>query len=347
MPDSVTAAISGSTLKSADERHEQILDWLETSLSLNVTDLQVASADASFRRYLRAMLADGSTRIVMDAPLEHEDTGSFVQVAAIFLEKGVQVPHVIARDSERGFLLLDDFGSVDYLAAITADPGRADALYSAAIETLVALQAPVPELDAGLPAYDRQLVRRELALFPEWFCQKYLGIHFDTLEKNQWQACVDFIATRWEQMPDVAVHCDYHSRNLMVLSDNTLGVLDFQDAVRGPIAYDVVSLLKDCYIDWPQDQRDRWREQYRQLAISNGLAPGDAESFQQDYELAGIQRHLRIAGVFTRLSIRDGKDRYLSDLPLTLKYLMDALPQVPELEFIRSLLSDRCLPVMR
>lgn len=337
---------SSSIAGDADDRMMAMRDWLVGPCDLQLTALEPASADASFRRYFRAFLGNGETRIVMDAPPAGEDTRPFVTLAARFRSAGLNTPRVFAADVGSGFLLLDDFGGQSYLDALTASPAEANRLYGHAIDSLVKLQGATPALADRLPDYDRALLQRELDLFPRWFCTEHLGLRFSQGEMEKWQACCEVLVASALAEPQVAVHRDYHSRNLMVTAERNPGVLDFQDAVLGPASYDLVSLLKDCYIVWPGTDRDRWLDDYVAATAAAGRPMPDAPSFAASFNRMGIQRHLKVLGIFARLNYRDGKVRYLSDLPVVMAYLIEALPAEPQLAFLFDFLSERCGPCL-
>jgi aminoglycoside/choline kinase family phosphotransferase len=295
-----------------------------------------ASEDASFRRYFRFSRRHGGSVIAMDAPPPQEDCSVFVRVAELFAAAGVNVPRILAMDLERGFLLLDDFGASTYLDRM--DPQRADALYRPALATLVRLQAA--SRPGVLPDYDFALLKRELDLFPAWYLERHLG---HALSDRQAQALDGVTAALLENnlaQPRVFVHRDYHSRNLMV-TEPMPGVLDFQDAVYGPITYDLVSLLKDAYVEWPEERILDWAIRYWEGARAAGLpVAADFASFYRDFEWMGVQRHLKVLGIFARLWHRDGKARYLADLPLVLGYLERATRRYRELLPLAELLDQ-------
>ncbi len=319
MQGSVTVAIEPSP----DPRLAQLQAWLRTSLGHDAWSLVPASSDASFRRYYRVQLArpepDGrATLIVMDAPPDKEDSRPFVSVATLLAEAGVHVPQIIRPDVENGFLLLSDLGNTTYLSALQ-QPEQADRLYLNAIDALVAIQkASRPGV---LPAYDRPLLERELQLFPEWYIGRQLGVTLDQAQQACLRAAFDAILENNLAQPAVYVHRDYHSRNLMVTEPGP-GILDFQDAVYGPITYDLVSLLRDAYIAWPEAQVIDWCVRYWEKARAAGL-PVDADfgAFYRDFEWMGAQRQLKVLGIFARLCHRDGKQAYLKDQPLVMHYL--------------------------
>ena len=298
-------------------RLQQIHIWLEKVLPDQPFSLAPASADASFRRYFRATLADGSTRIIMDAPPAHEDCRPYLKVARLFHEAGVHVPEVFAEDLEQGFLLLSDLGGSTYLEILNAD--NASALYADALGALAAIQrASSPGV---LPDYDRALLLREMMLFPEWYVARHKGISLTAEEMAELQQVFDAILAVNLAEPQVFVHRDYHSRNLMHSAPNP-GVLDFQDAVYGPITYDLASLFKDAYIHWEEEQALDWLVRYWEIGRQLGLpVRPDFADFHRDYEFMGAQRHIKVLGIFARLYHRDGKDGYLKDMPLVMHYL--------------------------
>lgn len=312
-----------------DPRLQLCREWLKSN-AVHYTSLAPASADASFRRYFRISLASGETRIIMDAPPDKEDCRPYVSVDRLLEQVQVHVPHIYAWDEPRGFMLLSDLGSTAYLTALTSE--NADRLYRQAIDTIVSMQ----RIDADLPAYDQALLQREMHLFDEW----YLGVHLqrqltaaqqDTL--HQVYAILEHNAL---SQPLSFVHRDYHSRNLMWCPDRNPGVIDFQDAVIGPVSYDLVSLLKDCYIAWPRQQLLEWLDYYLQQTPQKP----DREAFIQWFDLMGVQRHLKATGIFARLNHRDGKPGYLDDIPRNLAYLFDTCGRYAQLQPLAELLND-------
>lgn len=310
------------------ERIEQILGWLAVQFPGRHFKMAPASADASFRRYFRITFDDGKTSIVMDAPPAHEDVRPWLHVQQLFLSAGAHVPEVLAQDAENGFLLISDLGSTTYLAAL--DGGAdADTLYRAAIDTLIDIQRP--SRAEMLPAYDRVLLKRELDLFPNWYIGKHVTIDFSDAGRNQLDVVFEKILAVNLAEPAVYVHRDYHSRNLM-LDGGKPGVIDFQDAVFGPVTYDLVSLLKDAYIEWDEEQALDWLARYWEKARKAGLpVRADFGEFFRDYEWMGVQRHVKVLGIFARLYHRDGKDGYLANMPLVAKYLRKACERYGEL----------------
>jgi aminoglycoside/choline kinase family phosphotransferase len=294
----------------------QLLDqWLEQSGYRNYR-LQRASEDASFRSYLRLETA-GQSMIVMDAPPEHEPCDRFISVAKKLRAAGLNAPEIIASNLEDGFLLLTDFGSLDYLSQL--NPQSEGQLYADALAALLIMQTRVDK--AGLADYDEAMLLRELNLFHDWFLIELLGIELNSSQQSIWQETRQMLVGNALGQPQVFVHRDYHSRNLMVVDQHNPGILDFQDAVSGPLTYDLVSLLRDCYIAWPLERVEQLALDYHELARAQQLVEVDSGQFMRWFNLMGIQRHLKVAGIFSRLKIRDGKSRYLDDIPLTLAYL--------------------------
>ncbi|MCG8371435.1 MAG: phosphotransferase [Proteobacteria bacterium] len=301
-----------------------------------------ASEDASFRRYFR-LRSDTNSFIAMDAPPEQEDCLPFVRVAGFLEAMELNAPRVLEADLDRGFLLLSDLGTRRYLAELEGDPSCAHRLYGDAIDTLVAMQRRGVAFQAQLPPYDEELLRFELSLFRDWLCGRHLGIDFNVDDERAWQACCDLLVANAFEQPRVFVHRDYHSRNLMATERGNPGILDFQDAVEGPFTYDLVSLLKDCYIKWPAERVWQWALVfYRALDVSIRERV-DENRFRRYFELMGAQRHLKAAGIFARLNHRDGKPDYLRDVPRTLSYVVDLGSRYEELGFLVSLIEEKVL----
>lgn len=302
-----------------DVRLANIIDWLsqlDHPKTLTQT-LRPASADASFRRYFRVDTHQGDSLIVMDAPPPQEDVRPFLHVASVFGETGVTVPKVLATDIERGFLLLSDLGSTTYLKQLSAD--TAHKLYMDAIDALILLQTQ--SRPGQLPDYDRALLHRELMLFPEWYVSKHLKATMTDAQTEALTKVFDSLLANNLAQPPVYVHRDYHSRNLMVMDKGNPGILDFQDAVYGPITYDLVSLLRDAYLQWDEEMVLDWTIRYWERARRAGLPVNpDVDMFYRDFEFMGLQRHLKVLGIFARLYHRDGKDAYLADIPLVMDY---------------------------
>lgn len=314
-----------ATARDADPRRQELSAWLAGELRGHF-ELAPASADASFRRYFRVTLAGGETRIAMDAPPGKEDTGRFLHVAALMHAAGVHVPEVYAADPERGFVLLSDLGTLTYRDVI--DETNADALFDDALDALVRWQCATR---AGrLPAYDEVLLRDELELFPDWYAGRHLRRALDAGLRADWRALCATLVREALAQPQVFVHRDFMIRNLMVAEPRP-GVIDFQDAVVGPIAYDVLSLFRDACITWPDERVAEWVARYLGKARAARLpVPADPAEFARDFDLIGVQRHLKVAGIFARLAYRDGKHGYLAEMPRILAYLHAAAPRYPE-----------------
>ncbi|HEY7928610.1 MAG TPA: phosphotransferase [Steroidobacteraceae bacterium] len=336
---------AGHSAVGADERIEQLSDWLCTELHFRLVRLEPASSDASFRRYFRAWRADGATRVVMDAPPDKEPIEPFLKVAALLSGSGVHVPQVDAAEPRRGFVLLEDLGSVLYLTRLRAgdDP---EPLYADALQALLQMQVALPGA-SSLDAYDRAVLEREMALMPEWFCTHHLQLSLEREEQALLAQTFELLSTEALAQPRVFVHRDYHSRNLLLLDQRNPGIVDFQDALFGPVTYDLVSLLKDCYIDWPRERITRWVGDYRSRLAAAGGAPGASEQqFLRWFDLIGLQRHLKVLGIFARLWWRDGKSGYLADLPRTLQYVRDAAGRYAELAAFAAWLERRVAPAL-
>jgi aminoglycoside/choline kinase family phosphotransferase len=319
------------------QRLQQIEAWLKQLHPEQSFQLAPASADASFRRYFRASFEDGRTLIVMDAPPEHEDCRPFIHVAALLTDAGVNAPKVLAQDLERGFLLLTDLGGTTYLSVLNQD--NATPLYRDACNALVKIQ--LASKQGMLPGYDAALLTREMQLFPDWYITKHLGVTLTPAQQNVLQQTFETLNANILAQGQVTVHRDYHSRNLMVCDEQNPGILDFQDAVHGAISYDLVSLLKDAYIEWDEEQILDWAIRYWEDARKASLpVPADFSDFYRDFEWMGAQRHIKVLGIFARLYHRDGKDGYLKDLPLVMKYLRKTCERYSELRPLLRLLDE-------
>lgn len=283
----------------------------------------------------------------MDAPPGKENVGPYLAVARMLETIGVNAPRVLERNAEDGFLLLTDLGSTTYLAEL-ADRRRGPDLYADAIAALVRIQARGGEHAASLPPYDEALLRFEMSLFVDWLLGRHLGVTLGPGEERSLAAVFDCLVASALEQPRVFVHRDYHSRNLMVCPGANPGILDFQDAVHGPLTYDLVSLLRDCYIAWPQDQVVAWALQFRRGIVTAGLDAGtDEQQFLRWFDLMGVQRHLKASGIFARLWHRDGKAGYLPDVPRTLEYIEQACERHADLAALGELVGRRVLPAMR
>ncbi|HMI38018.1 MAG TPA: phosphotransferase [Steroidobacteraceae bacterium] len=329
----------------ADARIELIRDWLASELGWpRDSRLEPASADASFRRYFRVWRPQGGTRIIMDAPPDKEGTAPYLHVTRLLSACGVHVPEVEAADRARGLLLLEDLGATHMLAHLHG--GAAPALlYGQALDTLALIQLHGASGARELPPYDAAALRREMQLLPDWFCARHLALVLDEEERALLADTFAFLEREALQQPVVLVHRDYHSRNLMITAERSPGVIDFQDAVAGPVGYDLVSLLKDCYIAWPRADVEAWLDGYRaRLRAAGGLAGASRGEFLRWFDLIGLQRHLKVLGIFARLWYRDGKQGFLADLPRTLEHVRDAATRYGELRRFSDWVERRLVP---
>lgn len=335
-----------------DQRQDTLAHWaadqIEQLYQHSIpAQMVTVSGDASFRRYFRIIFNENSVQkswIAVDAPPEYENSRQFVDIARVWSAAGVKVPTVLAFDEARGFMLLEDFGDVLLHPKLTGD--AVDGLYKSAIDSLIELQQ-LPRTD-NIPLYDRALLDREMALFTDWLCEKHLSLTLLAEEKAMLSEVFNLLAKSALAQPQVMVHRDYHSRNLMVCPANKplhdtdfIGIIDFQDAVWGAYTYDLVSLLKDCYIAWPREQVLGWVAYFAQ-----GSGSKDPKQLVRDFDLMGMQRHLKAAGIFARLSIRDGKHGYLDDVPRTCEYLLATAHLYPELSAFADWMEKRFLPAL-
>lgn len=330
-----------------DPRLRRLAGWVGEIFGDDASSIAPASADASFRRYFR-VTRGSETWIAMDAPPGKEDMRPYIAIAGMLNEMGVNAPRILHRNLDEGYLLNTDLGSRTYLAEL-ARPETAPQLYADAIASLVRIQAGGRDFAAQLPPYDVELLQREMRLFSEWFCGRHMGIEFSADESERLQSAFDALAAAALEQTQVFVHRDYHSRNLMVSDGGRYGanpgILDFQDAVHGPITYDLVSLLRDCYVAWPLAQVRAWALSFRAQAAAAGLAVGASEAeFLRWFDLMGVQRHLKAIGIFARLWHRDGKPGYLRDVPRTLDYVYSVASGYPQLAFLHAFIGERILP---
>ena len=323
------------------ERFVELQSWLHDDLRLSSFTIVPASSDASFRRYFR-VTGNGQSRIVMDAPPDKEDCGPFITIAGAMAGLGLNVPRILEADTRRGFLLLSDLGSRHYLQSL--NERTVDGLYGDALRALRLLQTAALA-GAGLPDYDRALLLREMALFRDWYLARHLRMAMSEALSEVLEQTFAFLADEALAQPRVWVHRDYHSRNLMVTGANNPGILDFQDAVIGPVTYDVVSLLRDCYVNWPRQRVMQWLQDYLAAAQAEGGVQGvTTGQFVRWFDLMGAQRHLKAIGIFARLNYRDGKPGYLPDIPRTLGYVVEVSALYPELRPLHLLLTQQVLP---
>lgn len=331
----VILACKAYLIRQSVDRKLQLEAWLQQVLANTPFTLTTASADASFRRYFRVHTAN-ATMIAMDAPPPQEDCRPFVRIAEMLLAAGLNVPKILAQEINHGFLLLSDLGDATYLSVLNAD--NAKQLYGDATQALIKMQlASQPD---ALPPYDEALLAREMQLFPDWYIAKHLNTALDDAQTKVLQQTFAILNQNILAQAKVTVHRDYHSRNLMVCENNP-GILDFQDAVYGPITYDLVSLFKDAYIVWDEEQIIDWTARYWQSAKKAGLpVPTDFGDFYRDFEWMGAQRHIKVLGIFARLYHRDGKAGYLKDMPLVMEYLRKVCGRYVELKPMLRLLNS-------
>jgi len=326
-----------------DERLSFLKQWLSDSLELESFELAMASGDASFRRYFRLTQSGMPSRIVMDAPPPQEDCRPFAEMTARLRETGVHAPEIVAMDLEQGFMVLEDLGDATLLPHLTQE--SADQLYGSAMTSLLTFQQSAKT--ENLPAYDEPMLMREMQLFPDWLLEKHLDLKLSDDSKKMLARTFNALTEAALEQPKVFVHRDYHSRNLMLLSDNSLGVIDYQDAVLGPVTYDLVSLLRDCYIAWDDALVSRWCHAYLEGAIATGVMNETHRlRFKRWFDWMGVQRHLKASGIFARLNHRDGKPGYLGDIPRTLNYIVNVGKQYEELMPLSEFVSRRVLPAL-
>ena len=319
-----------------DYRLQQIIAWLPSVLGCEEFEVSPASADASFRRYFRVAY-EGQTAIIMDAPPGRENPLPFIKIANLLAKAGVHTPRIMAQDLTLGFLLLSDLGDESYLQVLNFE--NAEALYGDALQALLKIQS-IPVTSAALPAYGTGLLWQEMSLFRDWLLHRHLGINLSPSQEQRLEASFQLLMESALQQPKVVVHRDYHSRNLMACEDRP-GVIDFQDAVIGPFTYDLVSLLRDCYIRWPQQQVEQWAlnyfGQWQRQSGSRGISP---QMFLTWFDLMGVQRHLKAVGIFCRLNYRDHKPGYLNDIPLTFNYVLETCQRHSGLADFHQLLQE-------
>lgn len=329
-------------MNSNDQRFEQMQDWLAGLAELknkSISQPVPASSDASFRRYFRIQLENKSL-IIMDAPPKNESCDAFIAVSKQLKSIGLNVPVVLSQNLKLGFLLLTDLGTQTYLSVLNEN--NAEKLYSNALESLVILQQKATPLGKFLPKYDQKMLIQEMSLFDDWLGKKHLNVSMNKFETLEWQNLQTILVQSAIKQPQVYVHRDYHSRNLMYTEQNNPGILDYQDAVIGALTYDAVSMLKDCYITWDEQQVTEWlREYFLMLCAVNLVSKAEWQAFQKSFDLMGIQRHLKASGIFARLYHRDGKENYLDDIPATLNYLVNASKKHKETSFLTGWVEEK------
>ncbi|OOZ39955.1 aminoglycoside phosphotransferase [Solemya pervernicosa gill symbiont] len=319
------------------ERLAQLQSWLTKEAGLPEFEIEPASGDASFRRYFRLSF-EGETRIAMDAPPERENSRPFIEVGEQLFELGLNVPEILHHDLEQGFMLLGDLGNRQYLDELNEQ--TVDRYYGDALGALLTIQACGPDGES-LPHYDRELLLAEMNLFRDWYLTRHLEHQLSESEQAVLDQSFELLAESALEQPQVTVHRDYHSRNLMVTEVHNPGILDFQDAVYGPVTYDLVSLLRDCYIEWPRERVEGWVRGYHDLALDSGILREPCESrFMRWFDLMGVQRHLKAAGIFARLNHRDGRPGYLKDIPRTVGYIYEVSGRDSELAPLHTLLES-------
>jgi len=322
------------------DRLNALKNWLRAYLGKPAPLIVPITNDASFRRYFRVEM-DGISYVIMDAPPDKENCLPFVDIAQRLQASGLNAPKIVASDLEQGFLLLTDLGSQLYLSALNEGPF--ENLYGDALNALVLMQKNVDT--QGLPLYDQGLLHNEMDLFTNWLVDKHLNFSLSQTERASLENCFELLSASALSQPQVFVHRDYHSRNLMIVSQHNPGILDFQDAVKGPVTYDLVSLLRDCYIAWPLKRVKAWAgHYYTQIQQAGILKNVDEDQFFQWFDWMGIQRHLKASGIFARLFHRDGKSGYLKDIPRTLNYIVEVGANYPELAVLHKLVSQQVLP---
>lgn len=329
-----------------DLRFQELTDWCKNELLNDNLQLEVVSGDASFRRYFRTCNVNGAVQtrqlIAVDAPPDKENSSAFVAIARTFLSHGVLVPAIISTDLDQGFMLLEDFGNSLLLASL--NDTTVDHHYHQAMDSLLHLKDCTEISAYQLPDYDEKMLQNEMLLFSDWFLGKHLNINSD----SELTTIFDCLVQSALQQPQVCVHRDFHSRNLMLLDSGELGIIDFQDAVLGPITYDLVSLLKDCYISWPRNRVLGWLEDYYNLITAQQISGlGDLQQFIRWFDLMGMQRHFKAVGIFARLNHRDNKPDYLADIPRTLDYIYQCCLLYPEFKSFAQTIKEDILPALQ
>jgi len=318
-------------------RQQQLHIWINQHTDFECESLEIVSGDAGFRRYFRFVYHEQSI-IAVDAPPTSEDTAQYIAVAQSYREKGIKVPEVYAFDLAHGFYLQQDFGNRLFSDVLTED--TCDLLYPKALANIPIIQGCLSTEKGPLPDHDGAFIDRELSLFPDWLLNKFLQLRLTDAEQNMLSKVFDEVKSSCLIQPRVGMHRDYHSRNLMLLEDDEIGVIDFQDAVVGPITYDAVSLLRDSYQDWPQEKVQQWLQDWH----AEYYAQYPWNEFKMWFDCVGMQRHIKIAGIFARLFIRDHKSSFLADIPQTLHYLINEASQYPKYSEFAQFVRERVLP---
>ena len=315
-----------------DHRYKDLENWLSNSIDKPIKSIAPASTDASFRRYFRVFVDNQNTYIAVDAPPEYEDSVKFVKIASLMQAMGVIVPKIIATNLQEGFLLIGDLGKETMLNAIHRQETKAQEFYGEAIEILINIQTNGSSHVEGLPLYSKELLMDEMRLFVDWFCLRHLHIGPKVIDDYYFEEIFEQLSVYALSQNQVFVHRDFHSRNILMSEKGEMGVVDFQDAVRGPITYDLVSLLKDCYISLPSSKIDHWVDYYFARLMDLELIDKSHQEFKLEFDLMGVQRHLKAIGIFSRLKYRDGKDSYILDIPRTMNYVYTTAKNHPFLD---------------
>lgn len=326
-------------------RKDNLMAWVSAVIGVDKVKLQVMSGDAGFRQYYRVTTPDGQSFIVVDSPDDKCNNLGFIAIQKALAGQNILVPQIISVDESQGFFCLSDLGNT--LLSNKLSKNTMESYYKQAIDIILRISKSKVDANYQLPLFDRKFVQMELSLFNDWLLEQYLGIRLSIEQKNKLQGCFDFIIDSVLEQPQRIMHRDYHSRNIMVMENNELGVIDFQDAVIGPVIYDLVSLLKDCYIKWPNDEIvplvTYFVEQYQANNQDNAFP---LSVWMKWFDLTGLQRHIKVAGIFARLFLRDDKSDYLADIPLTLEYIKEASANYLELRFLYELINDVVYPAM-
>lgn len=325
--------------KNQQDREQLLLEWLQSIPRFTVDQFRMVSGDASFRRYFRFEDC-GTSYIAVDAPPDKESNHEFYHIAKSYRDAGVRVPDIIEVDLALGFWVLEDFG--DSLLSDHYDSDVVESLYAKALDALHNIQAATIANNRGLPTFDDQLLGAEFHLFNHWLLEVHLKLELSDDEQSTLQQAQSLIRNVFKEQPQVGVHRDYHSRNLMVLENDEIGIIDFQDAVIGPITYDAVSLLRDCYVVWPKDMVARLLNSWS-AKLGSDFNPVE---FERWFDFVGMQRHIKASGIFCRLCYRDGKTLYLNDIPRTLQYIVDIAARYPETSAFGALVANKILPAV-
>ena len=315
-----------------DDRYKDLENWLLKTIDKPIKEIAPASIDASFRSYFRVFTENQNTYIAVDAPPEYEDSVKFVKIASLMQAMGVIVPKIIATNLQEGFLLIGDLGKETMLNAIHRQETKAQEFYGEAIEILFKIQTNGSTHVEGLPLYSKELLMDEMRLFVDWFCLRHLHIGPEIIDDYNFEEIFEQLSVYALSQHQVFVHRDFHSRNILMSEKGEMGVVDFQDAVRGPITYDLVSLLKDCYISLPSSKIDHWVDYYFARLMDLELIDKSHQEFKLEFDLMGVQRHLKAIGIFSRLKYRDGKDSYILDIPRTMNYVYTTAKNHPFLD---------------